>query len=389
MEQRTQSHAALPALKAVGYLSPLLEAVCFVAVYTIIVCTRTPPKRLKTPNRSYFALGLLLAVVLSFVSDRPRACAPTSPVPADLMHIAGDRGGTVPGQSLAASWLVGGTALHRMSSAFPAFPPSVGSVLGLPRSGSLTARQIYVMASILVWGALTLLLMDSKHPAWQPYLGATVTAGLSEIVICALSAAVVPAWNQFEDMQLAVRAVRVALLGLLSAVCFRMARRHRDERVAAKGETSPFLSGDALTAGAARSTQYGTAPTATATDVAGVECDLDDDDDHMVDENNKEARKQQRQRMQEQGGWWGYLKGFALFIPFVIPLKDRRARAAMSITLFCIVAERFLNVLTPRQLGIITDRLADGAGSGEPRRYDRIVPERDAPPSPLPRAPLR
>lgn len=338
MEQRTQSHAALPALKAVGYLSPLLEAVCFVAVYTIIVCTRTPPKRLKTPNRSYFALGLLLAVVLSFVTE--------------------------------AGLYLARALLHR---------------------GWWAAQHsiIYVMASILVWGALTLLLMDSKHPAWQPYLGATVTAGLSEIVICALSAAVVPAWNQFEDMQLAVRAVRVALLGLLSAVCFRMARRHRDERVAAKGETSPFLSGDALTAGAARSTQYGTAPTATATDVAGVECDLDDDDDHMVDENNKEARKQQRQRMQEQGGWWGYLKGFALFIPFVIPLKDRRARAAMSITLFCIVAERFLNVLTPRQLGIITDRLADGAGSGEPRRYDRIVPERDAPPSPLPRAPLR
>ena len=126
MEQRTRSDAGLQVLKVVGYVSPLLEVVCFVAVYTIIVCTRTPPKRLKTPIRSYFALGLLLAVVLSFVSDRPRELAlPPSPVPADLIHIAGDRGGTVPGQGIAASWLVGGTALHRMSSSSPAFPPQV------------------------------------------------------------------------------------------------------------------------------------------------------------------------------------------------------------------------------------------------------------------------
>ena len=81
------------------------------------------------------------------------------------------------------------------SSTFSPLLLPVMPVLRLLCTTSLTAHQIYIIALILVWGALTLLLMDSKHPVWQLYLGTTVTAGVADIIICALLIAVVPAWN--------------------------------------------------------------------------------------------------------------------------------------------------------------------------------------------------
>ena len=137
----------------------------------------------------------------------------------------------------------------------------------------------------------------------------------------------------------------------------------------AKREISPLLNKNMLPVETTHLTQYGTV-IVMATDTADVQCNLEDNKNHLVNKNNKEARKQQCQCMQEQGRWWSYLKDFALFIPYVIPLKDQQAQTAMSITLFCIMAKHFLNVLTLRQLGIITNKLANSTGAGELLCYD-------------------
>lgn len=50
------------------------------------------------------------------------------------------------------------------------------------------------------------------------------------------------------------------------------------------------------------------------------------------------------------------------FIPYIWPIRNRRLQGFAGIVGFCLLAERILNVLVPRQLGIITDKLAKGTG---------------------------
>ncbi|KFY53488.1 hypothetical protein V496_07548 [Pseudogymnoascus sp. VKM F-4515 (FW-2607)] len=65
----------------------------------------------------------------------------------------------------------------------------------------------------------------------------------------------------------------------------------------------------------------------------------DSDDESDADsEDDPEMRKIRKKRLQETGGWWNYLKDFSIFLPYLIPRKDRKVQA-------CLV------------LGIITDKI--------------------------------
>lgn len=213
------------------------------------------------------------------------------------------------------------------------------------------------MASIMVFGVIALVLLDAKDPVWYPYLGTWLLAIIEEIVLCVLSTVSVQPWTQFEDMRLAVQIFRIVLLALLFAASVNRARPQNKSEVAVDGERRPLLNGDAP-APAERATDYGTG---TSSETASAKDEAEDEGD----EEDREVRKQQRKRIEEQGGWWGYLKGFAIFLPYIFPLKYRGAQLCMAILGLCIIAERFLNVLTPRQLGIITNKLAEIDGPGK------------------------
>jgi ABC-type transport system involved in Fe-S cluster assembly fused permease/ATPase subunit len=84
----------------------------------------------------------------------------------------------------------------------------------------------------------------------------------------------------------------------------------------------------------------------------------DSDDESDVDsEDDPEMRKIRKKRLQETGGWWNYLKDFSIFLPYLIPRKDRKVQACLVISLLCLTCNRFLIILIPRQLGIITDKV--------------------------------
>ncbi|KAL1636599.1 hypothetical protein SLS56_001184 [Neofusicoccum ribis] len=92
-----------------------------------------------------------------------------------------------------------------------------------------------------------------------------------------------------------------------------------------------------------------------------------DDDDgssqYSSDEDNDEdIKKLQKQRLREQGRW-NYFKEFLIFVPYIWPSKDRGMQFWLLAMLFSLVVERFLNVLIPRQLGIITNALTGAAGT--------------------------
>lgn len=68
--------------------------------------------------------------------------------------------------------------------------------------------------------------------------------------------------------------------------------------------------------------------------------------------------------MEEEGGMWNYLKSFLIFLPYIWPSNDRWMQLWLLAMLFSIAIERVLTLLIPRQLGIITDALVNGAGKG-------------------------
>jgi hypothetical protein len=56
--------------------------------------------------------------------------------------------------------------------------------------------------------------------------------------------------------------------------------------------------------------------------------------------------------------WWEYLRGYAIFFPYLWPSKDRRLQIMMIICFVLVLLQRGVNVLVPSQLGKVTNILS-------------------------------
>ncbi len=56
--------------------------------------------------------------------------------------------------------------------------------------------------------------------------------------------------------------------------------------------------------------------------------------------------------------WWEYLRGYALFLPYLWPAKSRNLQASVVVCILLVVAQRVVNVLVPYQAGKITNILS-------------------------------
>jgi hypothetical protein len=99
---------------------------------------------------------------------------------------------------------------------------------------------------------------------------------------------------------------------------------------------------------------YGAIPPALPTGDGGG----DEDNQATFTDCNTEIREQRAKRLEEEGGWIGNLKSFAIFLPHLFPKDDPRVTGALLVRLLYMLQARVLNLLTPRQLGIITDKLS-------------------------------
>ena len=60
--------------------------------------------------------------------------------------------------------------------------------------------------------------------------------------------------------------------------------------------------------------------------------------------------------------WWEYLKGYAIFFPYLWPSKDRRLQLTVVLCFIIVIAQRGVNLLVPIQSGIITNILSGEKG---------------------------
>ncbi|KAH9876648.1 hypothetical protein J1614_003780 [Plenodomus biglobosus] len=207
---------------------------------------------------------------------------------------------------------------------------------------------IRCLGSILVWGPLAYSLWSSKSLQWPSFFGAFVLQFAFETTICLMSAFAAPAGNRQKNVPLVIDFVRAftSLLLLLDGFVV-LITKHVEP---CTDEERQSLLGKAAN-GAPTQNGYGAIPQEPASEVEPGARDTD-----------KELKEQQAKRLEQEGGWLGYLKGFMVFLPYLFPTDDWKVMGCLAIRLLHMIQERFLNLLTPRQLGIITDKVGKGDG---------------------------
>ena len=91
--------------------------------------------------------------------------------------------------------------------------------------------------------------------------------------------------------------------------------------------------------------------------------DAESSDDEEDD--SKPLKPSEMESLRKSGSWMSYLKKFQLFIPLLTPKGDLKVQISLVICLACIILERFLNFLLPRQLGKVADKLVSGESPWE------------------------
>ena len=293
--------AALTALSVLDYTHAPAVGLYFLGALTFDTCTlQTAKPDAQGVKRRRFALSLILVIVVSYVAQAILY----------LSRVLAERDWSAPQHSV-----------------------------------------IHVLGSILVWGCVDLVLLSTKAPLWHPYFGCFIIGFVFETTICVLSAVSLTTQDRLGGIPLTLDSLRVVIsLGLLVDGYFLMMRPRTEKHTDEEGQSllGKQANGSATTAN--ENANYGTTPT--DSDGEGEE---DEDED-------KEIKEQQRKRLEEQGGWFGYLKGFAIFLPCLWPKDDRKIQFCLFILAVDVVQNRFLNLLIPRQIGIITDNLITGGG---------------------------
>ncbi|KAH4922016.1 hypothetical protein HBI79_182580 [Parastagonospora nodorum] len=212
---------------------------------------------------------------------------------------------------------------------------------------------IRCLGSILTWGPLLYQLWSSKSMRWYPYFGAFVWHFAFETTTCLISGFAIPLDGREHDVAFVLGCIRAAVSLILMIDGFAILLSKHVER-STDEEQRPLLANKPNSAATETAPAgYGAIPPVGP----GDPDDSDDEGGHTDDD--KDIKERQAKRLEEEGGWLGYLKAFAVFVPYLFPKDDWMVMGALFVRLIHMLQERFLNLLTPRQLGIITNRLSE------------------------------
>ncbi|KAF2657691.1 hypothetical protein K491DRAFT_314756 [Lophiostoma macrostomum CBS 122681] len=209
---------------------------------------------------------------------------------------------------------------------------------------------IHCLGSLLAWGPLSFSLIKVDSLRWHPYFGAFVLQFLFETTLSLTNLLAVPSEFRNDNGALVIGFLRsAASLGLMFDG-FLILIRKQDEK-GTDEETQSLINNQPN--GSATQTangSYGSIP----------ESSNDDDEDNEGKDDDKEIKEQQAKRLEEAGGWFGYMKSFAVFLPMLWPTNDRVVMFCLFIRGINLAQGRVFNLLAPRQLGIITNKLTAG-----------------------------
>ncbi|BFZ65182.1 ATP-binding cassette-type vacuolar membrane transporter Hmt1 [Saitoella coloradoensis] len=65
------------------------------------------------------------------------------------------------------------------------------------------------------------------------------------------------------------------------------------------------------------------------------------------------------EKTKQKEGWWAYVKSFSVLLPYLWPRNDVKLQLIVIVSFVLLLLQRWVNVLVPRQLGIVTDELSE------------------------------
>jgi hypothetical protein len=210
-------------------------------------------------------------------------------------------------------------------------------------NGFETPQQaaFHCLGSILIWIPLNSFIVSSNPLRWQPYFATFILQFIFETTICVIRGFSLPARDVYNNVPLSFSCLRsVASLGLVVVGFFILISKQKQNETATDEERQSLLGKPAIKS-----------PSLTAAAEGAEEVDR-----------NKAVKDAQAKRLEEEGGWLGYLKGFLVFLPYIWPKDDWMVMACLAVRGLELVSGRCLNLLEPRQLGIIADKLSSGQG---------------------------
>lgn len=216
-----------------------------------------------------------------------------------------------------------------------------------------TSGALHLIFSFLAWTGVWIASIHSRCLFW----GASTVTSLFEIpllVLAALNGFATP-WIVASFCTQAARLSAILLL-MLATISRQLATRQQP----GADESQPFLRAQPETG----ENGYGSVPFHDDTDTEVASQDTasscgDDSDDEDDEDDAASAKRRRTKRLLEAGGWIGYLKEFSVFIPYIIPKKDRKVQFSIFLCFACLAASRALHILIPVQLGVVTNLVLD------------------------------
>lgn len=229
--------------------------------------------------------------------------------------------------------------------------PSQDSVIGM-------------LSCILVFGIEQSTLGSGSDVVWHPYIGSWLIAVVAEPAISVLSIMAERSRSQivrttksevFFSVDIGLMIVRYVALLLVVLVYF--LGREKSHRDGLDEETTPLLRKTDQRSSHADDTTDSGYGTGNSSENNTDATNSPTDPESPWERRQRLAREQVEKRLKSEGSWIAYAKGFLIFFPYIWPVHNRRLQIYAGLVGLCLITGNALNVLIPRQMGIVLDSL--------------------------------
>lgn len=234
--------------------------------------------------------------------------------------------------------------------------------------------QRYVLGSSLAWSLISILLLENKRPVWPKYIIAWMLAAACDVTRLITIYTPKNAVDNWDTAHIAIQLLRVFFALMAVAYLAVVLKSTSAKKIQIDEETQSLLNGPATALPGQTSAAYGASRYRDNESDDGKDSDDgnrdnsdagdDHEDDMNEDDKEKERIKLLSQKRLEETGWVGYLKGFMIFLPHLIPYKDRFTQFWLLVLLGAIGVDRVTTLLIPIQLAKIVDALTSYQGTG-------------------------
>ncbi|KAK4160947.1 hypothetical protein QBC43DRAFT_108502 [Cladorrhinum sp. PSN259] len=232
---------------------------------------------------------------------------------------------------------------------------------------------IGLLSNALVFGVEFVGLSDTEKPIWYPFTGSIGLALVFEPIIEFLSFRVRPAEPLGLPGIFDISAIGVRYMFFLLALIIyfegvwssRQEEGTDSERQGLlnsnghiNGHASPDSNSEEQSEGGQQNGYGGTASSSdsdSSTDAS--QSPTTSNAESPWERRQRKANEAMEKRLKEKGNWVTYAKSFMIFFPYVWPVNHRSLQIRVVLVGVCLLAMNAINVLIPRQLGIIIDSL--------------------------------